>query len=326
MKNNLIKLIAVLCVLCMFISILSSCAGEVTETESQSESESVTESQSESESVSESLSESESVSESLSESESVSETETESETPRETLDLKSETVIDGFAADSWSFDYAEVNMNGSTPPADEGNPAPFIDAEGNIMANGKSRFTATLNSLQTLDHGFRLTVTTNLNSTVAADATYWGSSYIIAVGDFALVIKNAFHELYDGAAPVVLELYEGFELVSGYDDYTANGTLIAEHYTEAWATNNTVNDEVLSYMNATWTIDCKDGIVSVTNDTNGTIEWELWNGDSSTEVEIETREFTDATIAFYKSWGGYVQGDNTPYYSSFVLEKYVPAE
>ena len=340
MNKNLIKLISLLCVLCMLVAVFASCGGGVTETETESkketesnetesnetESNETESNETESNETESNETESNETESNETESETESQTETDPETPRETLNLKAETVVNGFVADDWSFDYSEVNMNGSTPPQDEGNPAPFIDANGNIVATGKSRFTAILNELQTLDYGFKLTVKTAINSTVASDCGYWSNSYIIGVGEFAFVMKNAFHEHYNGAAPVVLQIYESFEPVIGFDDYTADGDIVAECYTDVWAHNGSVNDDILAYMNGTWTIDCKDGLVSITNDTFGAIEWELWNGETTSEVELENKEFTDVTVAFYKSWGGVAYGTSNAYYSNFLLEKYVLAE
>ena len=121
MKKNFIKLISLLCVLCMLVAVFASCGGGITETESESKKEtesnetesSETESnetesnETESNETESNETESNETESNETESETESQTETDPETPRETIPVTYNTVIDGFTN--------EVGLFVSTP-------------------------------------------------------------------------------------------------------------------------------------------------------------------------------------------------------------------
>ena len=159
-------------------------------------------------------------------------------------------------------------------------------------------------------------------------AMYWGRTFVTKIGDFSFVVVSPFHEYYNGAAPVILRLVQGGSISkdpSNPNNYTVNGEIIAECYTEAWAHNNERFEDVDGFLNGSWVIDYKDGVVSVTNEYHGLISWELWDGSECTEVDFGDRGFTDAKIEFAKTWGGTDNMGEYTAYTDLVIEKYIPA-
>ena len=348
-KANLLKLISLLCVLCMLVAVFASCGGGVTESETESkketesnetesnetesnetesnETESNETESNETESNETESNETESNETESKQTESQTETETDPETPKETIALKTETVLAGFSEEAWNPEFKTSNVDAYG--YDEGNPNPTIMEDGSIHAFGKSRFKVVSKDTYDFEYGFKLSYSTNFNDTPANMANYWGRPCITKIGDFSFVVVSPFHEYYNGAAPVILRLVQGGNV---YDDPTnpnsiflIDGEIIAEYYTDAWAHNNDRFADVDGYLNGSWVIDYKDGFVSVTNEYHGLITWELWDGSEATEVDFGYSGFTDAKIEFVKSWCGTDNMGEYTAYTDLVLEKYIPA-
>ena len=359
MKKNFIKLISLLCVLCMLVAVFASCGGGITETESESKKEtesnetesSETESnETESNETESNETESNETESNETESETESQTETDPETPRETIPVTYNTVIDGFTNGDWTLRFDPDNDDSGSVKVKQN--VTIDDATGIVNATNGTRFEVNHKNTYDLSYGFELRVTFNWRNGPEVDSSdhrqnYWGNYSFIEVGDMVFKIYDAFHEYYNGAKPVSYEIYtgatfydkeiirfaEGGEDIPGKvvsaDDKEADADLEAEYYSDAWGHNGTFSEDVYHYTNTTFVLSY-DGYaltVAIANGEEVIDEWTLWDGEDVSEVPLDPNLFKDADVRFYSGWTGlYPVPEGKPVWSNISLSQATPVE
>ena len=222
----------------------------------------------------------------------------------------------------------------------------WIDADGNIRAKNRSQFMGVYKGEAfDISDGFIYKMSIDWINADKESAVnypnycrYWGNTIVIELGNFTFVVKNAYHEYFNGACPVTFFLYEDFHYdhpgKSSADNdgdnsdlvIAAEGTLIAEAFTDIWAVNGVVNDEVVDAINGELTIKYDGRYISVTCGKNGdTIVWENWDGSTAEAIEVDSTNFEECDFIIGKGWGGYRQSEEGhAYLTDLQLQKGTP--
>ncbi|MEE1115621.1 MAG: hypothetical protein UH851_02045, partial [Clostridia bacterium] len=268
------------------------------------------------------------------------ETETDPETPYVPVELDYTTVVDGFKDGDWSFVY-DVNDYDQIVDGVPGTVLQKVTvANGAIYNTNRAMFGAKYATQLDLSTGFRFTVTTDVINTDASDSEnssrYWGDPTAFIIGRVVVMFKNAFHEHYNGAAPVRIAVYEDVEVGTTFDSignlsqniFTIcdNAMLSGEYYTDAWAANGSISEDVCHYMNTTVVISYDGNYLSVAIEGGDeTILFETWDGSEASTLMIDSEMFSDADIYCVKGWGGYKENANGhAYLKDLLIEKGTP--
>lgn len=187
-------------------------------------------------------------------------------------------VLNGFDAENWTL------------TADSGS-----ISDGAVNAPTAKTLVKYNGSNMDLSKGFQMQLDFNWNNY----KRYYGESIYYTIGDVTFRIRNTYDSTQARNYPLYLCVYEN----SVFDEETGAltaGDLIATMISDARGSLNQSSDDILDFMNATYTLYYDGAKLYIKNSNLGTINFTLADGSLGTGISIDPSRFANAGIQIYK--------------------------
>ena len=129
--------------------------------------------------------------------------------------------------------------------------------------------------------------------------TYSGESIYYTIGNVTFRIRNAYDMTQKINYPLYLCVYEN----SVFDEETGaftSGDLVATMISDATAQSGQSSDDILAFMNATYTIYYDGAKLYIKNSNLGTINFTLADGTLGAGITIDPTQFASGGLQIYK--------------------------